>query len=386
MKTRLDQIRKELNEKFIERRDIVEGMILALLSQHHVMLIGPPGTAKSMLANELCNRIINTNYFQWLLTKFSTPEEIFGPLDIKALENSHYKRITTGKLPSAHIAFLDEIWKANSAILNAMLTALNERLFHNDQKPEEIPLLTLVGASNEFPEGSELNALWDRFLLRYMTPYIRETSAFARMLSNGNGNGVKTTITLDELKLAQLEVKAMPVEKGFYDTIVEVREQLNQEGIIISDRRYKEAVTVAKAFAWVHGYDSTNMDCLEPLKDILWNTEESIPKVRKIILFKTNPYLVKVMEKREAADSIMTNYDEAVQTETDSIKITGIVIEAVAKINEISKEINVIVNQATSDGRMTLRVKEEGQIVIGYQDRLLKSNFSNMMDGYTKEN
>ncbi len=92
------------------------------------------------------------------------------------------------------------------------------------------------------------------------------------------------------------------------------------------------------------------------------------------------------MEKREAADSIMNNYDEAVQTETDSIKITGIVIEAVAKINEISKEINVIVNQATSDGRMTLRVKEEGQIVIGYQDRLLKSNFSNMMDGYTKEN
>src|SRR5262247_1833164 len=179
---KLKKIREELRQTFLERADLIDGALAALLSSHHVLLIGPPGTAKSMLADELCARIEGANYFQWLLTRFSTPEEIFGAVSLKALEQDDYRRVTAHKLPEAHIAFLDEIFKANSSILNAILTLINERIFHNGKEIVSVPLLTLFGASNELPEDDELTALYDRFLLRFVVNYIVEDFRFLRML------------------------------------------------------------------------------------------------------------------------------------------------------------------------------------------------------------
>src|SRR5512136_3070607 len=127
----LRAIRDELGQAFLERADVIDGALAALLSGHHVLIIGPPGTAKSMLADELCRRLEGARYFQWLLTRFTTPEELFGAVSLKALENDDYRRLTTHKLPEAHIAFLDEVFKASSAILNTILTLMNERRFHN---------------------------------------------------------------------------------------------------------------------------------------------------------------------------------------------------------------------------------------------------------------
>src|SRR6266446_5987582 len=147
--SRIARIREELNRMFLERVDLIDGAIVAMLSANHVLIIGPPGTAKSMLADELCGRIEGANYFQWLLTKFSTPEEIFGAVSLKGLEEDDYRRVTSHKLPEAHIAFLDEIFKSNSSILNALLTIINERLFHNGRERVRVPLITMFGASNE---------------------------------------------------------------------------------------------------------------------------------------------------------------------------------------------------------------------------------------------
>src|SRR5229473_1415762 len=179
---KLAAIRDELNQLFLERAELIDGALCALLSAHHLLIIGPPGTAKSMLADELCRRIEGANYFQWLLTRFSTPEEIFGAVSLKALEQDDYRRVTSHKLPEAHIAFLDEIFKANSSILNAILTLINERLFHNGKEITTVPLLTLFGASNELPEDDELMALYDRFLLRFVVNYIVEDFRFLKML------------------------------------------------------------------------------------------------------------------------------------------------------------------------------------------------------------
>src|SRR5512136_1263453 len=170
----LRAIRDELGQAFLERADVIDGALAALLSGHHVLLIGPPGTAKSMLADELCRRLDGSTYFQWLLTKFTTPEEVFGAVSLRALENDDYRRVTTRKLPEAHIAFLDEVFKANSSILNSLLTLINERRFHNGRDVIEVPLITLVGASNELPEDDELQALYDRFLLRFVVDYIAD--------------------------------------------------------------------------------------------------------------------------------------------------------------------------------------------------------------------
>ena len=139
---KLRKIREELRQTFLERSDLIDGVLSALLCSQHVLIVGPPGTAKSMLADEMCRRIISANYFQWLLTRFTTPEEVFGAVSLKALEQDDYRRVTSHKLPEAHIAFLDEIFKANSSILNAILTIINERIFHNGKDVVSVPLLT----------------------------------------------------------------------------------------------------------------------------------------------------------------------------------------------------------------------------------------------------
>jgi MoxR-like ATPase len=156
LKAAVDRIAENLVERDEEARLVVLGMI----SQEHVLFLGPPGTGKSAIGRRL-SKICGGQFFQRLLTRFTTPEEIFGPLSLRALENDEYRRCTTGFLPTASVAFLDEIFKANSAILNTLLTVLNERQFDNGAGlREECPIRCVVGASNELPESDELDALY----------------------------------------------------------------------------------------------------------------------------------------------------------------------------------------------------------------------------------
>ena len=192
---RLRRMREELGQLFLERSEVIDGALAALLAGQHVLLIGPPGTAKSMLADELCRRLDGSAYFQWLLTKFTTPEEVFGAVSLRALENDDYRRVTTRKLPEAHIAFLDEVFKANSSILNSLLTVMNERRFHNGRDVLDVPLISLFGASNELPEDDELQALYDRFLVRFVVGYIADDFRFLRMLQ-GRPASNRTTLSL----------------------------------------------------------------------------------------------------------------------------------------------------------------------------------------------
>jgi MoxR-like ATPase len=165
LKPRFDAIRRDLEQKFLAKEEIIRLMMIATIAGEHMVLIGPPGTAKSAVIRSFA-KLIDARYFEYLLTRFSEPNELFGPVDIQGFRQGTYRRVTTGMLPEAEVVFLDEAFKANSAILNSLLTLLNERRFNNGSQVVRVPLISLFAASNEVPSSDNLDAIFDRFLLR----------------------------------------------------------------------------------------------------------------------------------------------------------------------------------------------------------------------------
>jgi MoxR-like ATPase len=298
------QLRSELNSAFPERRDVIDGALAAVLAGEHVLLLGPPGTAKSALVRAIA-QAFGGSYFERLLTKFSTPEELFGPVSLKGLENDHFVRVTTGKLPEAEFAFIDEVFKSNSAVLNSLLAIANERLFHNDGTAVRCPLVSLFGASNELPEGKELEALFDRFLLRFDVTYLLVASNVRAVLSGGEP-AIATKLTMNDLRRAQAEVMAVKVTDETIDALLAMRDACRAEGITASDRRWKKSLGVVRASAWLAGEKKTSPEDLGILVDSLWREPKDRPKVARIVGQLSDPASMQAVEIVDAAREIAT--------------------------------------------------------------------------------
>jgi MoxR-like ATPase len=349
---KLKKIREELKQIFLERAELIDGALAALLSSHHVLIIGPPGTAKSMLADELCRRIEGANYFQWLLTRFTTPEEIFGAVSLKALEQDDYRRVTHHKLPDAHIAFLDEIFKANSSILNALLTLVNERLFHNGKEITAVPLLTLFGASNELPEEEELTALYDRFLVRFVVNYIAEDFRFLRMLESPP-QSERTCLTLGELRELQAEARDVRIPSHAYGSIADIRRALNSKNIQASDRRYRQSLNLLQAHAYLDSAKEVQEKNLFFLEHVLWRDPAEHGQVRdtirELLLGYEQEITELLYESREIRDS-------AVQPGQSSDERARALIELHTKLRNILGKVDQIMEKAKRLGRPLERV------------------------------
>jgi len=290
-------IEDELKSFLVEREGPIHGLTLALLSQTNILFLGSPGTAKSMLVKEYAKRVASSSYFEWLLTKFSTPDEVFGPISAKGLEDDHYRRITSGKLPEKLFAFLDEIFKSNSGMLNSLLPTLCERIFYNDGQAVPIPLICLVGASNEIPdEDDQLQALYDRFHLKYHVQPIQEQDQFLRMLKMIDIPEPETYLTLDEIKACQIDINTVNIGDGILNIFSKIRTALNKEGIVVTDRTYKVATKIVRAEAWLSGNKSVDESHFEILQHLFWQDPDKIRKVQSIILDLTNPEKNKIQE------------------------------------------------------------------------------------------
>lgn len=280
---KLRQIIQSFNSMFYDRQREIEALMVALLSRQHVLLIGPAGTGKSALASMLSKLVENSRYFQHLLTRFSTPDELFGPLSLKELEQGNFKRNTSGMLPEAHFAFIDEIFKANSSVLNSLLSLINERIFYDNGKPINCPLLTLIGSSNEYiEEGDGLEALFDRFLLRLEVKYIRENEMFISMLKNNEVSNIPS-LSFNELQYHQKQVELVDIPDAIYHTIAKVRTRLQDEGIQPSDRRFKQSLSLLQANAYLAGRMEVERKDLGILTNVLWNRPEERETASKII-------------------------------------------------------------------------------------------------------
>ena len=294
MKKKLQTLLQELNHGLVERDALLKTALLTVLAGENIVLIGPPGTGKSLIARRIADSFAmetddgHAAYFEYLLTKFSTPEEIFGPLSISELKADRFKRNTAGYLPAVRVAFLDEIFKASSSILNALLTILNERVYHNGAERQRVPLQALIAASNELPsDQAELGALYDRFLVRAFVDYVSANNRH-QLFADTADQPVTARLTLDDLAQIQDAARAVTLPPDIQQAIQKIwlkhQEMFKEDRReSLSDRRLKKVLQLLRVSAASNGRTHVDLSDVFLLKDCLWNHPDNAQQVGEMI-------------------------------------------------------------------------------------------------------
>ncbi len=270
-----------LERRFLERNELIRLLLLGIMSGENVLLIGPPGTAKSQLARAIGQLFGTEHWFDYLLTRFTTPDEIFGPVSLQQLKQDQYVRKTSGYLPTAQFAFLDEIFKANSAILNALLSILNERIYFNGREKEPVPLLFLIAASNELPdEQDQLAALYDRFLIRYEVGYLKHASSYEAMF-NLPKESLPVVFSLYDAKDVQQAAKEVELPEKLVYFLYRLKQDLEEKEYEISDRRLSKIAHVWKTSAAMHGREQVSIWDTVFTPHMLWDVPEDLPVLKE---------------------------------------------------------------------------------------------------------
>jgi MoxR-like ATPase len=288
---KLREVGRALGQRFLDKEELIRLLLVALIAGEHMLIVGPPGTAKSALVRHLA-RLIDARYFEYLLTRFSEPSELFGPVDIKAFREGTYVRRTEAMLPEAEIVFLDEIFKSNSAILNSLLGILNERRFFTGSATIQVPLGSLFGATNEIPNDEALAALFDRFLIRAMSENL-DSFHFLALLDRGIKAEVAHASGADERIVPLVSLSEIRRVHGRMDSLLRFPEeflarykgllfQIRAEGVSVSDRRAVKLLKLFAANALLDGRNVANDADFFVLKHI-WNTVDQAPLLKDLV-------------------------------------------------------------------------------------------------------
>lgn len=330
MLERFKQLLGEMNRGIYEKETEISLSLLAALAGESIILLGPPGVAKSMVARQLKTAFRDAQSFEYLMSRFSTPDEIFGPVSIQKLKTSDtYERAMEGYLPTADVVFLDEIWKAGPAIQNTLLTVINEKIFRNGNREMHLPLKLLVAASNELPaKGEGLEALWDRFVIRIESRPIKLEKNFRAMLlgshayfsgSTGmlghadfadNADFSDLKITAEEYAEWAEKICKIGVKEEVLDAISAIRKSLRavnvdeaaeRRNIYVSDRRWKNIVRLLRTSAFMQDREEVDICDLLPIYHCLWQEPEERDAIRNIVIRALfSPFADKLVEMKNA--------------------------------------------------------------------------------------
>lgn len=283
----------------VEKEGEVLSLAVALLARENILILGKPGAAKTMLAKLFCGAILGATWFYYLLSKTTEPNEVFGPVNPMKFKEGEFVRITKGMLPEAEIVFLDEIFKANSSILNSLLTVINEHQFqHGTDGMVNTPTEMVVGCSNELPEDEKaLAALYDRFPIRRWVGYIQSDDAFKRFLMSERASSSRIekegcTLSLGELHDLQDQADEVDIFEPVVDVLISIKKALLNDPNLrleVSDRKWEKIMSILQAHAWIHGRSEVAEDDLMYLPHCLWNKPEQLPRISKIVGDIANP-------------------------------------------------------------------------------------------------
>lgn len=342
-KEKLTYIINKLSDGLYEKEDIISFTFLCALAGKSVFLYGPPGTAKSLIVRRIASAFKDSKYFGQLMNRFTTPEDVFGPVSLSKLKEDKFERQTEGYLPKADFVFLDEIWKSSPAILNTLLTIINEKIYRNGSIEEKVPLKILVAASNETPpKGQGLDAMYDRFIMRLLVNPAKDIDNFKSLIVDKDVDfnadlNEEDKISAEDLESLKNNIEEVEVPSNIINIIISIKNEIdeynngNNEPIYISDRRWKNIVYILKASAYFSDRKEIVLSDCFLIANCIWTLEENINAVNSIVKKSIMRFLNDDIDEFDY-DKI---YDEAEELRTNIDK------DSISDRDEYENEINI---------------------------------------------
>ena len=311
--TNLQKFRGSLNNSFLEREEIIDGLLASVITKQNTFLFGLPGTGKSELVRAVSNGFKNSRFFGYLLSPTTDPSELFGPVAISKLLKDEYTRDVQGYLPSANIAFLDELFRGSSAVLNSLLTVLNERTFNNGKELIHTPIQSVVAATNSFPQEESLQAFCDRFLFRPTVEALKKPASRRLLdlwaLGLKKRPNVESELTYEDLIELQESLSEVKVTDEFLDKFSQVFDLLASRGITISDRRRVQILKFIKGWAIVQGDDTVYADHLhKSLVHIIYQNVDDIGVIKEVLQQAIPTAERMIIDIKRALGGILSEY------------------------------------------------------------------------------
>jgi MoxR-like ATPase len=387
--SKLQTFRAALNASFLERTDVIDGLLASVITQQNAFLFGKPGTGKSELVRAVSNGFNGSKFFGYLLSPTTDPSELFGPVAVSKLLKDEYTRDVTGYLPTANIAFLDELFRGSSAVLNSLLTILNERTFNNGKDLLKTPIQSIVAATNSFPQEESLQAFCDRFLFRPTVETLSKPTSKRLIdqwtLGFQQRPEINSDLTYEDLITLQKEAKLIQIDEEFLDRFGQVIELLGSRGISISDRRRVQILRFMRGWALVQGDDTLYAEHLHrSLVHIVYETTDDISVIKEVLLQAIPTAEKQISDIRRAYNAILTEYHGVHSADSKNIGDLNRVVGKLRKQHNDMQVLNTKLEEILDSGsyRISAATRREAT-KLSQQLEQAKNNIAKSISDFT---